>query len=225
MRRSLPVLLLLCLCAPMWGSAAAGARFPQLHAARHWIVMENASEAAGCTAYAIGPHALLTAEHCKVDDDGSPVLLFVDPPDRPEYVRARGPWRFIYAREFDGSDHMILLVSGPAFKDVMPYTVAAPRPGERVFTWGDPDGLQDQYREGYIMGVTPEAVPFRDKPQPCWLVDMPVAGGDSGSAVFDADTGDIVGLVTYGVNGGMFSGVFDLHFSPAQIALAQEFRG
>lgn len=201
----------------------------------HWIVTENDEKAAGCTAYAIAPHALLTAEHCDlkdVDEDGNPLddsphKLFIDRDGKPNYAEWT-PYQIV-GKEFDGSDHMILLVSGPAFRNVINYDPATYQPpvqGEHVMTWGNPEGIRDEYREGYVMGVlhsTP--VPFQKEAQDCWLVDERAMPGDSGSAIFDATDGHIVAIVTYGIADGMFTGAFALHFTPGQVSVAKAFKG
>lgn len=218
--RTLSALLLLILCANLWGSAPeASVRWDAAHRAMHWIVTRDLKSAAGCTATAIAPHALLTAEHCDLKDAPG-AKLFIDRGD-PQYSEAT-QYR-ITGKLFDGSDHMILLVSGPQFNDVLPYSTEEPAQMEHVLFWGNPGGIPDQFREGYVMGSEPAPVPFQKTLQRMWLVATPTIPGDSGSAVIDETDGKIVGIVTYGVNGGEFAGIFELHFTPGQIAQAQAY--
>src|SRR6185437_16536017 len=102
-----------------------------------------------------------------------------------------------------------------------PVEFAAPQQGENILWWGNPGGIRDQLREGYVMGVQPAPVPEQQYQQPMWMVDAPAIPGDSGSAVLDANTGAIVGVVTYGINDGEFMGFFPMHFSAAQMAAAE----
>lgn len=221
------LLTFLLLTLPLSGASRnVSRRFKREHRAMHWIVTENRSDAAGCTATAIGPHALLTAQHCDLPSDGSPVIFLVDPIKEPDYLIDRTNY-WITGKVFDGSDHMILLVSGPAFADIVPYDVAPPRQGEMVAWFGNPLGIRDQFREGYVSGATDAPVPFqsKDKPQSMWRVAAGSLPGDSGSLVFDEKTQQIVGIVTYSINDGTFMGMFVPHFSASQILSAQLYDG
>lgn len=220
------LLLILTFCGAAVGDApTADNRFPQVHKAEHWIVIGDDKEAGGCTATAIGPHALLTAQHCDVDaPDGSEIKIFVDVDGKPRYSTPT-PYAIV-AKKFDGSDHMILLLSGPTFQDVMPYVTAPPLQGESVLWWGNPAGVRDMLREGYVMGASPAPVPPSGADiQTLWYVDAPSIPGDSGSAVVDATDGHLVCIVTFGINDGEFMGCFALRFTPDQIAAAQAFGG
>lgn len=214
------LLLTLTFLLPAWGSVPeAAARWDVAHRAMHWIVTRDLKDAKGCTATAIAPHALLTAEHCDLKDSPG-AKLFIDTGD-PMYSEAT-QYR-ITAKIFDGSDHMILLVSGPAFNAVLPYELEEPQQAEDVIWWGNPAGIPDQLREGYVMGQMPGVPPFQKAAQRMWLVGAPAIPGDSGSAVIDANTGHLVGVVTYAINGGELMGMFELHFTPGQIAQAKTY--
>lgn len=231
--KTLSLLLSLIFLFPLTGAArSVDQHYAKQHRAMHWIVTEDDHDAYGCTATAIGPHALVTAEHCDmkaVDEDGtpqdgSPILFFVDPLGKPDYLTAKTPYK-IQAKAFDGRDHMILFVSGPAFKDIVPWTTMEPSQGETVAWFGNPAGIRDMFREGYVMGVQSAPVPFHMKEQPLFLVAAGAVPGDSGSLVFDEKTGKIVGIVTYGVNDGQFMGMFALRFDASQILAAQLYDG
>ena len=198
------------------------------HAAEHFIDSATPVGSAGCTAYAIGPHALLTAQHCDASIDeatgapnNQPIHFYVDAKGRPKFDSNVPTPYAITGKMLDGSDHMILIVSGPAFTDFLKYDVAAPVRGEHVIIWGNPRGIRDQYREGTVSGSIPEMdVPYQTTTQLCWLVDMNTHPGDSGSPVLDAKDGHLIGIVTYGIEGGRFAGIFELHFTTQQIASA-----
>ena len=218
--RTLSVLLLLTFCANLWGSVPeAAVRWAAAHRAMHWIVTETLKDGAGCTATAIAPHALLTAEHCDLKDAPG-AKLFIDR-DVPKYAEAT-QYR-ITGKIYDGSDHMILLVSGPSFNDTIKYAPQDPEQSENVLWWGNPGGIHDQLREGYVMGQMPEPAPSQKELQRLWLVAAPAIPGDSGSAVIDATDGHLVGVVTYSINDGEFMGMFELHFTAGQIATAEAY--
>lgn len=66
-----------------------------------------------------------------------------------------------------------------------------PVQGERIRYYGNPLGMADMYREGYIAGTHKGE----------WLADVEIAPGDSGAAVFDSQ-GRIIGVVSaFGVSG------------------------
>lgn len=215
----LSLLLTLTFCVTLWGSVPeASLRWATAHRAMHWIVTRDVKQGAGCTATAIAPHALLTAEHCNLKDSpGAKLFLDRAAPLYDEATQYR-----ITGKLFDGSDHMILLVSGPAFTDVLPYNPEDPQQAENVVWWGNPGGTPDQLREGYVMGNEPAPVPEQNYAQRMWIVDAVAIPGDSGSAVIDAEDGRIVGIVTYGISG-QFMGMFELHFTAGQIAQAQAY--
>ena len=54
------------------------------------------------------------------------------------------------------------------------------------------------------------------------LFDINIVGGDSGSAIYDKHTGNLVTLVTYGV-ADKYCGAYVLHFSQAQVEQAEKF--
>lgn len=199
------------------------------HQAMHEIVMLFTDEETGkeqgalCTAYAVGPHTLMTAQHCDVGAKE----VYVDPVSRDTVKDHTSPHFEIVDKEFDREDHMLLDLKGENFKatiDNRGYTatgVRAPVQGEMIHWWGNPAGIRDQYREGRVMGQakwdvqeSPDNDPI-DGPS-VWLVEAPAIGGDSGSAVFGED-GRLVGIVTFSIAGGHVMGMFPIQFSPEQI--------
>src|ERR1017187_4377084 len=195
------------------------------HKSMHEIVMVN-RDADGkviggglCTAYAVGPHTLLTAEHC---NDEYATGVYIDAPlelIRPQRVMAYS----ITSRTFDKQDHMLLDVSGVNFKNTIELTdhVRVPRQGEHTYQWGCPSGIRDQYREGLVMGNMPNEV---DEDEPIdatgtiYLIQEATVPGDSGSSVFSSVDGQLIGVVTYGIDGGQIAGVYAIVFTQAQIA-------
>ena len=198
------------------------------HKAMHEIVMVlrdadgNIVEAGLCTAYAVGPHTLMTAEHC---NEPTATGVYIDPISREEIKLGHVASYTILDREFDHQDHMLLDVSGVYFKDTIYLSpnVRLPKQGEKTYSWGNPHGYRDQYREGLVTGSMPSAdigdTDVDAKGPLLYLVQTTVIGGDSGSSVFGED-GQLIGIVTYGINGGTLMGMFPIQFSGAQIEQA-----
>ena len=197
------------------------------HKSMHEIVMVNRSEDGTvvggglCTAYAIGPHTLLTAEHC---NDTQTNEVYIDAPlelIRPQKVT---PYKII-SRAFDHQDHMLLDVSGINFKNTIVLTdhVRAPRQGEHTYSWGNPAGIRDQYREGLVMGnmpnpkADPDDAEKIDATGTVYLIAEPVIGGDSGSSIFSAEDNQLIGIVTYGIDEGQIAGMYAVVFTQTQI--------
>ena len=187
------------------------------HAAAVTIITQKDGEAhgAGCSASAIAPHVLLTSAHCRVDD-GKVYLNQVDRPfNHPLYVEDRF---------FDGADHMLLVLPDVTFKHFVVYdpdNFKEITSLEHYYFWGNPGMIPDQYREGYVTGFyTPKDDHEVMLSQKFSIVSGPVVGGDSGSSIF-AEDGRIVGTLTWGVHGGLFSGFYPLAFTKAQVLQAE----
>jgi len=172
-----------------------------------------------CTASAIGPHALLTAGHCDMGE--TDLRVDNELSDRP-----------IFNRINDGEDHVIFLVGGSAFKDTMgrfysPDTYQPDKVGDEVFLYGDGGGMYPpQYRQGRAMGVM--TVPEKElsgmliTDPNVYMFDLNIVGGDSGSAIYDKRTGNLVTLVTYGV-AEKYCGAYIMKFTQAQVEQAEKF--
>jgi hypothetical protein len=198
------------------------------HRSMHEIVMLQRDDSGKildgglCTAYAVGPHTLLTAEHCNLETD----KVYLDPVDRESVKEDKAPSFKIIDREFDDEDHMLLDIEGVNFKDT---TYLGPRvrvavQGEKVYFWGNPAGVKDQYREGLVVGSKVYTVEDGDASQGSILtvVQAPTVGGDSGSAVFSDRDGALVGVVTYSIFGGLMMGMFPIEFTGEQIEQASK---
>lgn len=177
--------------------------------ANHWIKVENAEDAGGCSATAISRHALLTARHCDLGEatvrvDDAEVAIV---PDK---------------KIFDQYDGMILVFSGWDFQDFVPLEAKydTPWPGETLYLFGNPRGIRNIYRVGVLGGVT---VSTDDEIAPgatIFIGTMNVEPGDSGSSIYAAD-GRRVGILTYGIFNGKFCGFFPLSFTAEQIREAE----
>lgn len=188
------------------------------HSATVTIVMSNEKEhiGAGCSATAIAPHVLLTAQHCDVDNG----TLYLN-----QNIRPFQHGLTVSEKYYDNNDHMLLVIPSVEFKRYITYDVNKVREirqGEHLYLWGNPALIMDQYREVYATGVFPynggTDVNAGGKFE---IVSGPVVGGDSGSAIFSAEDGQLVGVTTYGLSNGQFLGSYPLHFTQAQIDLAE----
>lgn len=179
----------------------------------HTIVSVS-EERALCTAYAISPHALLTADHCIQQD----MKIYIDQP-KIKLIKDS----YISEILFDHHDHIIIIFPNEVFKDFLEYNPAEPLQGEHVYFWGNPKGLTDQYREGYVSGykkiVDPEEI---DLNTPIYLFVFNVIPGDSGSPIFDSSDGHLVSLITYSEFDGHFGGGYNFAFTKEQIIRARQ---
>lgn len=166
---------------------------------------------AGCTATAIGPHVLLTAEHC--DENEKYSLIRIDYSTR-DYV--------ILKTAGDGRDHILIAVDGPAFKNIAPYKTRIAIKGESTYIWGDGGG---HFPARFIPGKVVDEFDPSDvnASQGMFYIDNKVIHGDSGSIIYSSD-GYILGLLTYGVENKEARGAaFALYFTPDEIQFAQTF--
>ena len=171
-----------------------------------------------CTAYATGPHTLLTAAHCN-DEYANAVYIDAD----RDAVHANQAMSYKFSRQFDHEDHMILDVSGVYFADYVPLSANVPVPKQRDHTyfWGNPSGITDQYREPVVMG----SMPFNQKTDDpdidvtgnvVYLLTGPAVPGDSGSSIFNSK-GERIAILTYGFDNGAVIGAFPIQFTQEQI--------
>jgi hypothetical protein len=223
MRKPISVFWTAMMLIAAFGRIATAEIKPELKAEQHqaavtilFVSAKNPKEAAGCSATAVSEHVLLTAEHCNVSDG----VLYLNQTDEPFY----NP-QVVTERYFDHHDHMLLVVPGVVFKHFAYYDPASYRPlgvGEHFYFWGNPGLITDQYREGYVTGTVPYvATEELDASGSFLMEDSPVVGGDSGSVVYSAIDGRVVGVTTYTVFGGLFGGQYPLAFTAEQVAQAE----
>ena len=198
----------------------------QQHQSMHEIVMVDRDtdgeivSGGLCTAYAVGPHTLMTAQHC---DDEKTDRVYVDPVTRESVKDNTAVSYKIVSRQFDNQDHMLLDLSGANFKVTifLSPNVRLPQQGEHVYQWGCPAGIRDQYREGVVMGSLPMGIlddtEVNAKGPLVYFIQEAIIGGDSGSAIFSAKDGALIGIVTYGLDNGQTAGVYPIQFTGAQI--------
>ena len=168
-----------------------------------------------CTGTAVGPHALLTALHC---DEGEIDVISLDLAVQKYHIVG-----YIY----DGRDHIIYHLDGPAFKDFVTIQEREAKVGETVTSYGDGRGDFPQHTyfgkviEDSNGGDTSEI----DMAAVAHVFSLPVIPGDSGSAIYGTD-GDIVALVTYS-NSNDYTGTkeavgFALNFSAEELEMIRE---
>lgn len=156
MRLALLLCLLLIGCS---GPAYAGKQYT------HRIEMEGSV----CSATAVGPKSLLTADHCI--------------PEGLTGLSVDGRKAQVVHVERDGQDHIILKLS-ISFKAWTPITVDPPQ-GARIRWWGNPAGIPDVYGEGTVAGRYGDYI----------LFDGNIWKGCSGAGLFD-NRGRLVGVVS-----------------------------
>lgn len=185
------------------------------HATTHSIEMATIIEHAGCSATAVGHHALLTDTHCELGTDT---------------VTIDGQEAQITGRIRDGLDHTILLVDAE-FEQYAEISDRELEQGDSVFIFGNPGNLSDIMRYGIFSGIKQPTLRdvFTGAPLVQMLLfDLNDYHGDSGAAIFDAISGKITSTVTgtYYVNnddGTRFSlaFAFPLHFTKDQLKQIQ----
>jgi hypothetical protein len=121
-----------------------------------------------CSAAAVGPTTILIATHCL---KGAPIST------------VGGREVTVLARTDDGKDHSLLRLN-IAF-DRWARIGRTPVQGEDLWYYGNPMGLHDMLRKGYVAGTEDGK----------WLMDVEGAPGDSGAAVFDRQ-GRVIGVVS-----------------------------
>lgn len=202
----------------------------QQHSAMHWIISVDrkdgkAERGAGCTAYAVGPHTLLTAQHCDIGAD----KVYIDS-NKDDAKNDVATSYQIVSKTFDGQDHMLLDLRGANFY----YTISvqahtrAPHQREPIYFWGNPTGNLNQFHIGYMMGTIPWETSMGEDPDlnakgPLYLAASAGAPGDSGSVVFSDWDGHVIGVLSLGgfYDGGVI-GIFPLQFTQAQINAAMK---
>lgn len=129
-----------------------------------------------CGATAVGKHAIVTAEHCVLDDQRQPEQLFRKDGSPVEVIGG------------DGQEHVLACVAGDKLKPVK--LAKQLSVGAKVFMYGKPLDLDLIYREGYLSGQV------HDPENRIWyFFDLMIGPGDSGSGIFDGK-GRLVGTVS-----------------------------
>jgi len=175
---------------PVMASIVTKTAIEQQHATTHRIAIYDLEkgdtwdqEVGHCSGTVVGPHAILTAQHCFFDSN----LIRLDSEKDPIHIAAA---------IIDGNDHVIYLVDR-TFKTWASINERTLIPNESVHIWGAPGHNSDVYRSGYFIKYDTE----KDL-DPALKVQfenfiLPTFGGDSGSGVFD-ENGNIVAVTSMG---------------------------
>ncbi len=175
----LTIALALSACAvPAADAARPSGTVEKAHAATVRIDMNNGV----CSATVIGKRTLLTATHCfrgavSFEVDGKPIQIS----DRVD----------------DGNDHTIIWTDR-----VFSYRAKlaeAPVQRDRVYMWGNPNGMHDIYREGVVAGYEQDERPGSVR---LTLIDMNIFQGDSGAGLFNSK-GEVCGVASGVLNNTM----------------------
>jgi hypothetical protein len=153
-----------------------------------------------CSATAVGPHTILTAAHCFEDGHA-----LVKVGDRPAHgIRAVA----------DGKDHELVRLN-ITFKHWARFG-PEPEAGQQIHYWGNPAGLHDILRQGYMVGYDAGTL----------LFDVNGFFGDSGAGIMD-DEGRVCGVLsgltqqTYHGLTWRLTGVHPLTFTADQMKIIQ----
>lgn len=124
-----------------------------------------------CSGTAVGPRVILTAAHCV---NKNPLL------------KVNGELKVIKKIIVDKTDHaFIVLADTEAPFEKMAQLGQYPKIGDDIFYWGNPDGLEQMFRKGYISAIMPDG----------YIADINTWMGDSGAGVFDED-GRLIGVIS-----------------------------
>ena len=154
--------------------------------------------------------------------------IYIDTTDRQAIKEHRVMAYTITSKTYDNQDHVLYVISGITFQNTIMLTahVRVPRQGEKSYQWGNPGGVRDLYREGLVIGSMPNPTPDPEDGErvnatgTVYLIAEPVVGGDSGSAIFSMEDGQLIGVLTYGIDGGQIAGVYAVVFTQAQLDAA-----
>lgn len=142
---------------------------------------------ATCSGTVVAPNVILSAKHCFVEEVDEEIaemfgLSIIKP--LPTEMLVDGFKVYILAIVFDESDHA-LVKTDHFFKE---FATLGKRPdvGAHVHLWGNPVGVHNVYREGYVTSYSHGEM----------VMDMNGFFGDSGAGIFDAD-GKLVGVMSY----------------------------
>lgn len=139
------------------------------------------SEVGHCSGTVVGPHAILTAQHCLRDS----AFIRLDAEKNP--IR-------IMAALFDNNDHVIYIVDR-TFTTWTPIVQRELVVNEPVHFWGAPGKNSDVYRIGYFQKMTTMKELDPDGKFQFQLFILPVFGGDSGSGILD-ESGNVIAVVS-----------------------------
>ena len=159
-----------------------------------------------CSGTVVAPSVVLSAGHCFEEDENEWGL----PLPAPTSMLVDGYKVKILAVVFDDNDHALVQVEFK-FKQYAKL-VKAPAVGAHVHYWGNPAGINNVYREGYVTSYKHAAM----------MMDINGFFGDSGAGIFD-DAGNVVGVLSFisayphqGLTFTLMGAATPLEFTPLQ---------
>ena len=147
-------------------AGCAGNPIADAHRAAVFLAMDKGT----CSGTVVGPHTVLTAEHCLT---GTHHLAINGQPVEVEGVM------------LDRHDHALVRIT--ARFDAWASLGKPEAQGEPVFVLGNPGDLRDVYRHGFVSGKAKQGA--------VTLYDLNGYFGDSGSGIFN-DRGELIGVVS-----------------------------
>lgn len=155
------------------GGCNSAARLECIRAVSLVLMFDNGV----CSGTAVARDVILSAEHCFSDKSTLKTI-------NGRAVKVLHIMREPKTAEFpDGCDHVLVRVSIQF--ETWAKIGDAPKQAERVRWIGNPRGLPNMYREGYVVRSDENGV----------LIDAPVYNGDSGSGLFN-DKGELVAVLS-----------------------------
>lgn len=173
------ILALILLSTSCMGEAKGVVSKPPTMAEQHaWsvvLMLEDSKHDYTCTGTIIGPHTIKTARHCFQEGQSIKTLVLVNSFN----VKASAPrYSKLDVAEVDVDITFTSWAKeGPAMQQ-----------GDHLHWWGNPLGMPNYYREGYVSTILPEGAN---------IVGLSCEG-DSGSGLFN-EQGQLVGVLAGGI--------------------------
>lgn len=133
-----------------------------------------------CSGTIVAPNVILSAGHCFEEQEND----FGLPLPAPTEMKVDGYKVKILAVVLDDNDHALVKVDY-TFRHYACLTKPAPV-GTRVHMWGNPAGINNVYREGYVTSYKHGDM----------VMDIHGFFGDSGAGIFNDDE-QVVGVISY----------------------------
>jgi V8-like Glu-specific endopeptidase len=135
-----------------------------------------------CSGTIVAPNVILSAAHCFEEEED--VMSYFGLAPQRTTMKVDGYQVKILAYVSDDNDHELVRVDY-TFKQ---YSRLAKLPavGAHVHYWGNPAGINNVYREGYVTGYHNSAM----------MMDINGFFGDSGAGIFNSE-GNVVGVISF----------------------------
>ncbi len=161
------------------------------------------AEAPRCTGVWVGPHRILTAGHCVVEDELNPLFYSTAEEYIGVLVQPRGRHSMKLVKRDE--KHDLALYETGVFDTPMHTTALlaqeSPAVGSSLHFMGHTRGLSWSYKHGWVsfyreVGLAEDI----GKEGPWMQVSAPISNGDSGGGAYN-DRGELVGTSSYMVSG------------------------